>query len=223
MKGGSYSRGGGFTRQGVKHRKAPVNEVFFSKFFIIIRIPRVIWRGIRNYLSYFSGHWERIQSPVPVTPMDVRMCVGALGNLVSFSQRTRGEIDLTSHSTSLQIKRRSLVLRSASCGVFDGSLSLVVLSILGVEIAIGGIFNGSILEIAVVAGHCRLVLGSRLVGYLTVRSLRLWLVGIGRLVTVEAGCSTAFSKIHSALDAGFDAKTRGSSHDATTLPNRVWI
>ena len=93
MKGGSYSRGGGFTRQGVKHRKAPVNEVFFSKFFIIIRIPRVIWRGIRNYLSYFSGHWERIQSPVPVTPMDVRMCVGALGNLVSFSRSYRCPTD----------------------------------------------------------------------------------------------------------------------------------
>ena len=53
---------------------------------------------------------------------------------------------------SLQIQRRSLVLRSASCGVFDGSLSLVVLSILGVEITIGGIFNDSIPEIAVVAG-----------------------------------------------------------------------
>jgi len=44
------------------------------------------------------------------------------------------------------------VLRSASCGVFNGSLSLVVLSILGVEITIGGIFNDSIPEIAVVAG-----------------------------------------------------------------------
>ena len=78
---------------------------------------------------------------------------------------------------------RSLVLRSRLVGYLTirslrSQSWLVAVSILDVEIATGGIFNGSILEIAVVAGRYRsLVLRSRLVGYLTVQSLRSRLVG----------------------------------------------
>ena len=88
--------------------------------------------------------------------MDVRMGVGVLSNLVSFSQRTREEFDLPSDSTSLRIQprsiqRQSLVMRSTISGVFRRwrcYRSLVLRS------AIGGVFDGFIVAGGAVDPWC---------------------------------------------------------------------